>query len=162
MIFKPPQNIAKRDRSRKTIFLAGSIEQGKAENWQKRLEQLHKDEYNVLNPRREGWDSSWEQSIEAPQFNQQVKWELTGLDQADVIVFYFSPDTKSPISLLELGLYANSHKEIYVICPDGFWRKRNVDIICEKYNLQLIESLEEYIKLFTPKGKIGFNYGTYV
>lgn len=157
MIFKPPRNIATRDRDKRSIFLAGSIEQGKAENWQERLEKLHENKYNVFNPRRDDWDSSWEQNIESPQFNQQVKWELTALDQSDIIVFYFSPGTQSPISLLELGLYANSNKKMYVICPEGFWRKGNVDIICEKYDIQLLNSLDEYMELFQQKGKIGFN-----
>lgn len=38
MIYKPPMNIAKRDRDKKSVFLAGSIEMGKAEDWQKKLE----------------------------------------------------------------------------------------------------------------------------
>lgn len=156
MILKPPNNIAKRDFSKRNIFLAGSIEMGMAEDWQSKLSDLHKDEYNVFNPRRDDWDSSCEQNIENAQFNQQVKWELNALNKADVIVFYFSPGTKSPISLMELGLFANSMKEIYVICPDGFWRKGNVEIVCEIYNLPLLDSLDDYVQKFKPKGKIGF------
>jgi len=38
MIFKPPQNISKRDFSKKSFFLAGSIEQGLCEDWQKEKE----------------------------------------------------------------------------------------------------------------------------
>ena len=34
----------------------------------------------------------------------------------------------SPISLLELGLYATTGK-LRLICPEGFWRKGNVDIV---------------------------------
>jgi hypothetical protein len=60
MIYKPPMNIAKRDRERKSVFLAGSIEMGKAEDWQKKLEGICDDfGYDVLNPRRDDWDSSW-------------------------------------------------------------------------------------------------------
>merc|ERR1712038_1735632 len=76
----------------------------------------------ILNPRREAWDSSWEQSIDNPQFRNQVEWELDALESSDVIVMYLVPDTKSPISLLELGLFAKSGKMI-CCCPDGFWRK---------------------------------------
>jgi len=32
-IYKPPFNIALRDRKRKSVFLAGSIEMGVAEDW---------------------------------------------------------------------------------------------------------------------------------
>lgn len=58
---------------------------------------------------------------------------------------YFDPNTQSPISLLELGLHARGGKLI-VLCPEGFWRKGNVDIVCEKYNVKQVASFEELIK----------------
>jgi hypothetical protein len=58
---------------------------------------------------------------------------------------YFDPNTQSPISLLELGLHARDGKLI-VLCPEGFWRKGNVDIVCEKYGVKQVESFEELIK----------------
>lgn len=130
-----------------TIFLAGSIEMGKAENWQDKVVRLLKDEENVIifNPRRDDWDSSWEQSIHHKQFREQVEWELKALEHADKILMYFDPKTKSPISLLELGLYARTGKLI-VVCPEGFWRKGNVDIVCEKYGIEQVETIEEAIK----------------
>lgn len=72
----------------------------------------------VLNPRREQWDATWEQSIHNPLFKERLDWELAGLEQADVCLFYFSPATYSPITLLELGLCAASKKCI-VCCPTG-------------------------------------------
>lgn len=43
----------------KCIFLAGSIEMGKAENWQKRIvDELSDKGYTFFNPRRDDWDSS--------------------------------------------------------------------------------------------------------
>tara|TARA_R110002094_G_scaffold126116_1_gene120125 strand:+ start:438 stop:881 length:444 start_codon:yes stop_codon:yes gene_type:complete len=126
-----------------SMFLAGSIEMGIAEDWQKRVQkQLLDKEIVFLNPRRDDWDASWEQTIENPKFKEQVEWELNGLDQADVIFMYFDPATKSPISLLELGLHANSSK-MMVCCPEGFWRKGNVDIICERYGITQFDSLNE-------------------
>lgn len=56
---------------------------------------------------------------------------------------YFDPFTKSPISLLELGLFANSGK-LHVICQSPFWRKGNVDIVCAKYNIPVYENLGEF------------------
>tara|TARA_R110000796_G_scaffold108862_11_gene220062 strand:- start:808 stop:1254 length:447 start_codon:yes stop_codon:yes gene_type:complete len=126
-----------------SMFLAGSIEMGIAEDWQKIVQkQLFDKEIVFLNPRRYDWDASWEQTIENPKFKEQVEWELNGLDQADVIFMYFDPATKSPISLLELGLHANSSK-MMVCCPEGFWRKGNVDIICERYGITQFDSLNE-------------------
>jgi hypothetical protein len=128
-----------------SIFLAGSIEMGVAEDWQSKIEEELKD-YNITiyNPRRDSWDSSWEQSIHNPQFREQVEWELDHLDKADIIVMYFDENTKSPISLLELGLYASSGKLI-VYCPEGFWRKGNVDIVANRYDIKQVSSFNELL-----------------
>lgn len=148
MIIKSPNNINKRDFNKPSIFLAGSIEMGNAENWQEELTKYFERDFNIFNPRRDDWDSSWIQSIDNPQFYEQVNWELNGLDKSDLIIMYFDPNTKSPISLLELGLYATS-KKLHVICPEGFWRKGNVDIICKKYDIPLYETINEFInKIF--------------
>jgi hypothetical protein len=63
------------------------------------------------------------------------------LNECDIIFMYFSPGTKSPISLLELGLHADSRKMI-VCCPDEFWRKGNVEIVCSRHNIPLHDNLE--------------------
>jgi hypothetical protein len=135
------------------IFLAGSIEMGNAVDWQtkvvKELNDFTKD-LIFLNPRRDSWDSSWVQSIENEQFYEQVTWELDALDKSDYIFMYFDPNTKSPISLLELGLYASSRKLI-VACPDGFWRKGNVEVVCERFNIPLLNNLDDLISHFISK-----------
>jgi hypothetical protein len=126
-----------------SVFLAGSIEMGVAENWQERIErEFSAEELTFFNPRRDDWDSSWSQTGE--QFNTQVNWELNALDDSDIIFMYFSPETKSPISLLELGLYADSQKMI-VVCPDGFWRKGNVSVVCTRNNIPMFNTIEEGI-----------------
>jgi hypothetical protein len=146
MIIKPPHNIAHRNTMMKSVFLAGSIEMGKAEDWQTNLSTFFNDNgWNVFNPRRDDWDSSWTQEFENPQFYQQVNWELNALEQSDIIIMYFAPGTQSPISLLEMGLYATSGK-LHVVCPDGFWRKGNVEIVCNYYNIPLNNSIDELIK----------------
>jgi hypothetical protein len=148
MIYTPPQNVAERDRTKLSIFLAGSIEMGKAEDWQTEMGQYFLENgYNVFNPRRSDWDSSWEQEFTNPQFSQQVNWELDGLETCNMILLYLIPGTMSPISLLELGLHANK-KTIWVICPDGFWRKGNVDIVCNRYNIPLFNNMDQFKKYF--------------
>lgn len=129
------------------IFLAGSIEMGAAVDWQDKVINglINVDDLLLLNPRRSDWDSSWEQTIENKQFYEQVTWELGMLHNADIIVIYFDPNTMSPISLLELGLYAASGKLI-VCCPPGFWRKGNVDIVCEMYDVEVYEDLDAMIE----------------
>lgn len=156
MIFKPPYFIDL-DKGKTTIFLAGSIEMGQAENWQEYLGNiLDKNNFNVINPRRDNWDSSWVQSYDNPQFYQQVSWELNGLELSDEILIYFVSGTKSPISLLEFGLYARSGK-CSVVCPDEFWRKGNIDIVCNRYNIKTYQSIDSYIKdKLGQNTKIGF------
>ena len=123
------------------IFLAGSIEMGKAENWQWKVTQSL-ERATVLNPRRDDWDSSWVQSIENEQFTEQVEWELQAQEDADIILMHFDPTTKSPITLLELGLFKG---KTIVHCPDGFWKKGNVDIVCRRYKIPQVSSIDELI-----------------
>lgn len=66
------------------------------------------------------------------------------MEVADLIVMYFDPTTKSPISLLELGLHAKDN--LVVLCPEGFWRKGNVDIVCQYYNINQVETFDGLIK----------------
>ena len=51
----------------------------------------------------------------------------------------------SPISLLELGLFAREHKMI-ICCPDGFWRRGNVDIIAQRYYIKQVDNIDDLIK----------------
>lgn len=127
------------------IFLGGSIEMGAAEQWQERLVKNFEDtSVRFLNPRRDDWDSTWTQEASNPQFSEQVNWELDALEYSDLIVFYFDPNTKSPITLMELGLVAGCGKVI-VCCPDGFWRKGNVEIVCQRYDITLVHTFDDLV-----------------
>ncbi len=145
-IIKPPQSFKKKDlKNIKSVFLAGSIEMGVAEKWQEKVENiLNNKNIIILNPRRDEWDSTWSQDIKNTLFREQVEWELKALEMADIIIMYFSPQTQSPVSLLEFGLYARSNKLI-VCCPEGFWKKGNIDIVCKKYQIKQVESIEMLI-----------------
>jgi nucleoside 2-deoxyribosyltransferase len=143
-VFKAPTKV---NFSGKKVFLAGSIDMGKAVNWQEQVTQaLAELDVAILNPRRDDWDSTWVQDISNKQFNEQVTWELDMQDAADVIVMYFDPKGQAPITLLELGLYAGSGK-IIVCCPEGYWRRGNVQMVCDRYDLPLVETIEEMIEL---------------
>lgn len=133
----------------KTIFLGGSIEMGKAEDWQQ-VTAAALDRHNriVYNPRRRDWDSSWIQSKDNPQFREQVEWELKAQEISEIHIYYFHPDTKAPITLLELGAFADSKRyKNYVVCPKGFYRKGNVDIFCERYGIPVFETLDEVVRI---------------
>lgn len=144
-VIKAPSRLIWDDEDGKSIFLAGSIEQGTAMKWQDMVcDELKKESVVILNPRRDDWDSTWVQKIDNPQFREQVEWELKAMDKANIIAMCFDPKTKSPITLLELGLHAESDKLI-VFCPEGYWRKGNVDIVCRRYGILQCISMQDFI-----------------
>ena len=140
-VFTPTDKVQKVN----SIFLAGTIDMGNSENWQTKLTTVFEN-YNVdvFNPRRDDWDSSWVQQKENKQFNHQVTWELSCLEKADLIVMYFGPDSKSPISLLELGLFKD--KNVVCYCPKEFYREGNIDIVCERYGIDLYDNFDLFQK----------------
>jgi hypothetical protein len=144
--FKAPEKVTI-PKDGLTIFLAGSIEMGKAEDWQTKVTKLLAEKFSniyMVNPRRDDWDSSWEQKIENPQFNEQVTWELSNIENSSIVMYYFDKKTQSPITLAELGLAAGKFPEkAIVICPEGYFRKGNVDIICDRYGIEQVETIDE-------------------
>lgn len=126
-----------------SVFLAGSIEMGKAIDWQSSLtSQLADLAVTIFNPRRTYWNPDWPQDIDFEPFRRQVEWEMKYLEQCDVIALYLQPGTLSPISLLELGMHAASGK-VVVCCKEGFWRRGNVQVVCRRYDIPLVETMEE-------------------
>ena len=120
------------------LFLAGSIEQGTAEMWQDRIvDELKKstlrNDVDIFNPRRDNWDPSWPNDPAFDEFREQVTWELDHIDSADVVFFWFDPNTKSPITLLELGIVLNSEQYVVIYCPKEFYRYGNVKITANHF-----------------------------
>lgn len=138
--------------SNKTIFLAGTIDNGNAsDDWQpKACEALKDYDVNIYNPRRDKWEGSWEQSIKNKDLVNQVEWELHALKKSDFILMNILGDSKSPITLLELGLHAQSGK-LMVACPKDFYRYVNIYVTCKKYNVPLFETFDELLKSFISK-----------
>lgn len=57
---------------------------------------------------------------------------------------YFAPNSKSPITLAELGIACGKFpQKVIVCCPQMFYRKGNVDIICHRYGVKQIATLDE-------------------
>lgn len=146
--FKPPQQIE--TRGLPSVFLAGTIDMGNSENWQDIfVKEFANYKIDIYNPRRTHWDSSLQQDFSNSQFYQQVYWELNALEKADYIVLNLLNNSKSPISLLELGLFAKSRK-LLVCCPDALYRSGNIQIVCDKFDIPLfrnIEDLKEHLKI---------------
>lgn len=154
--FKPPGNINRRiDKPSREfrIFLAGTIDMGDSEDWQSKIRSHFIGEPNsgvsnttviIYNPRRDEWNKDWKQEFSDPNFYQQVNWELNALEKSDLVILNILPDSKSPISLLELGIFAKSGK-IKVCCPKGFYRKGNVDVVCDRYDIPLYHNMEDLL-----------------
>ena len=123
-----------------SIFLAGTIDDGKSEDWQSKLIKEFS-EYNItiLNPRRNNWGD-----LSDNELRKQITWELDHLEKADIIFMYIIGTSKSPISLLEMGIHIKDSKLI-VVCEPEFYRNENVKITCEYYNAELYDSLGEGI-----------------
>lgn len=133
-----------------SIFLAGSIEMDLAVNWQRSVEEFlvnYDIPVTIYNPRRDNWNSDWEQSIHNENFAEQVNWELDKIDSSDFVLIHFVPGTKSPIALLELGSLKKDGKAI-VSCHSDFWRSGNVQIFCERNNIPFFESLDSALNHF--------------
>lgn len=132
------------DAERPSLFLAGSIEMGKAVEWQKWLtEALEHLPITIFNPRRDDWDNTLPQDLANAAIKEQIDWESKHLDRADLIALYFDPATTSPVSLLELGLYAKSGK-LVVCCPEGYRRRANVQHTCQKHGIECLNRWEEF------------------
>jgi hypothetical protein len=132
-----------------TIFLAGTIDMGKGEDWQSVVAEEFEgfpDYLLILDPRRDDWDSSWEEDIDNPEFNRQVQWELKSQEAADLVMFVFATDeenaekAEAPITLMELGLFKD--KQCVVCCPQGYHKKGNVDIVCKRYGIPVYEDFQ--------------------
>lgn len=120
-----------------SIFLAGTIDDGKSRNWQSSIieeigTKYDSDNITIYNPRRDDWVD------DNDDIKKQILWEQENLDKTDYIFMNLESGSKSPISLLELGLYAQSNKLI-VFCNDEFYRYMNVKLTCDKYNILLFQ-----------------------
>lgn len=142
------------------IFLGGSIDMGAAEDWQDRLANDlsdYDDGLILINPRRDDWDASWKQDpTPGTQFYEQVEWELVNQENADGIVYYFAADSKSPITLLELGLFKD--QPVIVCCPKEFYRYGNVKMVCDRYEIAMVETYEDLLKFL--RDAIDADYAT--
>lgn len=134
-----------------SIFLGGTIQMGNSEDWQteiyNRLKDIDEtigffDNIDLFNPRRDSWDSSWVQEQSNPQFNGQVNWELDNIEDSNIIFFNILPESKSPITLMEIGLCKDKCASVIVCCPDGFYRKGNVDVVCSRYGMQQYKDID--------------------
>lgn len=124
------------------IFLAGTIDMGQGRDWQQEVYERFSEmdgRYILFNPRQTEWDAS-----RPGEMDYQVCWELEHLEKADIVIMYIIGSSRSPISLLEMGLHARGGK-LYVACEPGYYRYDNVRITCDFYDVPLYDSLDSLI-----------------
>lgn len=106
----------------------------------------------LLDPYRADWDSTWRESEDDERFVNQVEWELEMQERADIVVVVFAPDTKAPISLLELGIHVGHVSEsgvsegsskLIVVCSDKYWKMGNVKIVCKRYGIPCLNEVQD-------------------
>ncbi len=143
--YKPPFNIRTIDLyNNSSVFLAGTIEMGNSIDWQQDIVEMLSDvDGIILNPRRDNWDSSWEQKLDNPMFREQVEWELYGITHADVVIMNILPNSISPITLIEFGLVVKN-KNLIICCPDQYFRKGNIDVTSAFYGVPVFNSYEKF------------------
>lgn len=130
----------------KSVMLAGTIEMGTCWDWQAEMITTIQDRASIIyNPRRPDFNPDCIQSIDDPYFNVQVNCELDYIENADLVLMYLDPESKSVISMLELGfLAAFAPGKLRVCCPHGFWRRGNVEIVCNRYGIPLFDSFRVF------------------
>lgn len=129
--YKPPLRIPPNDF---VLFLAGTIDNGNSIDWQMEIVNgLESYPISIANPRTDDWDSSW--TNESLPLMEQILWELKNIKEASIVFFNFLPDSKSPITLLELGLVAGLGVKAVVCCPVEYYRSANVYTTCRYFGI---------------------------
>jgi hypothetical protein len=104
------------------LFIAGGI--SGCHDWQAELiGRLRPTGYCVFNPRRDDFPAD---DMEAGRW--QIRWEHEHLEQADIVSFFFPPETLCPITLFELGKIATSRREIFVGAHPAYARRADVEM----------------------------------
>lgn len=130
-------------RGVKSIFLAGTTNKVEVSDWREILSTSLSDvPVTMYNPYRADWDCSWREDIDFTPYREQVEWELDKQEKADIVVFYFHPATQAPISLLEFGICARIPGKAIVICPKSFWKRGNVQIVCKKFGIEMVDNID--------------------
>lgn len=68
------------------------------------------------------------------------------MEDADTVAVFFGKLAKAPISMMEMGLWVRSEAgkgKLIVCCQEGFWKEGNVRILCAKYGVRVVGSVEE-------------------
>lgn len=127
------------------IFLAGSIDKNHKTDWRINAINYFWEKYRIYDPRITNHSE-----LTDNEMKNHVEWELNALSSANRIILNFLSDAKSPISLLELGMYVRS-KKLIVVCPKTFYKYQYVKTLCNIYNTPCFNKISDAIQLIQTK-----------
>lgn len=139
-VFTSKERLPVKNKDETFCFLAGSIDFKETTSWRDLVVKGSSNNIIFFDPTREDHDT-----LSNHEMVNHIHWELEALELSDIIILNFLPDAKSPISLVELGLYMKSDKLI-VVCPKEFYQYRYVNTICDKYNRPIYHNLQDVFK----------------
>ena len=143
-------------RNPKSIFLAGTTSKVDKTDWRETLSSsLSNHPLTIYNPYRADWDSTWREDITFAPYREQVLWELEKQATADLVVVYFHPATQAPVSLLEFGLSAGVPGKVIAVCPVGYWKRGNVQVVSQKLEVELLDDIGELEGAIVRKLSLG-------
>lgn len=128
------------------IFMAGGITN--CPNWQREFISYFEgyDYVTLFNPRRYDFDITDPNASE-----KQIVWEHRHLEEADIIIYWFSRGSLNPIVLYELGKYIGSGKHIFIGIDEEYERRYDVEVQSRLMNYDReffasVENLAEAVK----------------
>lgn len=122
-----------------SLFLGGGITN--CADWQAEMcRLLHDEDVVVLNPRRKYWPTN-----DPDATTQQIIWEYEHLRLANMIMFWFAPETLCPITLFEYGKWLVGNKPLFVGCDPEYKRLLDVQVqtVLERPFQKVFTSLED-------------------
>lgn len=145
MTFTSNSNISQLPQDKECIFLAGSMVGSMVGsmaarldvNWRQTVADNFQEKYHLLDPTNHN-------RLEDLEIREHIKWELKGMEKSDYIIMNFLPNSLSPISMVELGMYIATNKLI-VVCPKEFYKWRYIDTLCKEHNTPIFNELEELL-----------------
>ncbi|KAI1498307.1 hypothetical protein F5X99DRAFT_412205 [Biscogniauxia marginata] len=145
----------------KSVFLAGTTSKTDDRDWRLALSELLASlPLTIFNPYRPDWDSSWREDISFVPYREQTDWELEMQEAADIVVVFFHPATQAPVSLLEFGLCAKSGRAM-VVCPEGYCKRGNVQIVCQRYGVEMVETIDGIKDAIVKRKWVSSHYDRY-
>ena len=139
-----------------SVFLAGSIEMGQARDWQNEMIgdeaecSLSSLDIAIYSPRRLKFAKLKGEDGFPEAFKEQLDWEHKHLEGSSIISMFFWggwPHEKeikrlAPVTMLELGEFCHSGR-IIVGCEQTYPKRDNVEYVCKKHGITIVDTLEE-------------------